>query len=224
MDWLSLAAWGEGWAPTRCIACGDGRCRDALAFCRVCCDSVRPQHDAADMVDGQPLVAAFSYSGAVARAVTAMKFDASPPGWGGALSPWLCALAARGAEFDAVVAVAPSAVRLRDRGWHLPDLLASAAAAATGRPAPLALRRTDHQAARARGVHGEPTFCADAWALGGIRTLLIDDVLTTGTTLAAASRAIDCAGGSVVAYGVLADARPRVGAARQTQSAHRVTA
>jgi orotate phosphoribosyltransferase len=58
----------------------------------------------------------------------------------------------------------------------------------------------------------------------GARVLLVDDVLTTGTSLVEATRAIESAGGKTVAFGVLIDRSPGIDLGVPLFGAYRVTA
>jgi ComF family protein len=159
-------------------------------------------------------IAAFSYGGAIARAITRLKYErrpdlARPLGdllWR-AVGPHARAL--RGAL---VVPVPLHGKRLAERGFNQSALLAHRLAARLGSPwAPLALGRvrdTPRQATldrseRSRNVRG--AFRARAAISREPRlVLLVDDVTTTGATLAACAHALRDAGAASVATAVLA--------------------
>ncbi|WP_309625256.1 ComF family protein [Methylibium sp.] len=115
---------------------------------------------------------------------------------------------------DAVLPVPLSAARLRERGYNQAALLARALAARLGtsfQPAwLLRLRDTPHQIAlprerRATNVRG--AFAAEPLALAalrGRRIALVDDVMTTGSTLDEASRVLLAAGAAEVQVWVVA--------------------
>ncbi|RXZ45882.1 ComF family protein, partial [Agromyces binzhouensis] len=74
-----------------------------------------------------------------------------------------------------------------------------------------ALDRVDQAALgrEARRANSDGSFAAPR-TLAGRRFLLVDDIVTTGSTLADATRAIHAAGGSVDAISVLAQTRLRI--------------
>jgi predicted amidophosphoribosyltransferase len=101
-----------------------------------------------------------------------------------------------------VVTWAPtSAARRRDRGFDQGELLARTVARQLGLPCRRLLERTGPSAAqtgrsRAERLHG-PGFTARP-GLDGRRIIVIDDVVTTGSTLAAAGAALRHAGAAEV--------------------------
>jgi ComF family protein len=118
------------------------------------------------------------------------------------------------ARVDQVLPVPLSEARLRERGynqaWELARSVASALAlAAHGNvlerridtPHQLSLPRAQ-RAANIRGAFAVTP--AGRAAIGGLRLALVDDVLTTGATLAEASRALLAAGAAGVEVWVLA--------------------
>ena len=196
--------------PVDCAGCGApdravcAECRAALAPSPV--RAPRPGVDA---------WAGISYAGVAARAIRSFKdegrTDAAP-----ALAPALrAALAAACARLDAAsvleVAVVPStAAARRVRGYDPVRLLVRRAGF---RPASV-LRARDRadQAGlgrEARRANAEGSLAPIA-RLDGRRFVLVDDVVTTGATLADAARAIRSAGGSVEAIAVLAHTARRV--------------
>ncbi|MFZ5425563.1 MAG: ComF family protein [Thermodesulfobacteriota bacterium] len=95
--------------------------------------------------------------------------------------------------------------RLLSRGYNQSAELARAVADAIGVPmVPGALRKTRHTTpqsrlgARERKANLAGAFVADTALAGGRRILLVDDVMTTGSTLEAAAKALLTAGAARV--------------------------
>jgi ComF family protein len=111
---------------------------------------------------------------------------------------------------DAVLALPLAAPRLRERGYNQAEEIARALAARIGRPLLRdALVRTRHCPSqqglnldkRRSNVRG--AFAAGT-AVSGLRVLLVDDVLTSGSTLDAAATALKAAGARWVTNCVVA--------------------
>jgi predicted amidophosphoribosyltransferase len=190
--------------PVACVGCGApdrgvcAGCRGELAPRTV--RAVRPGVDA---------WAGLAYEGVAARAIRSFK-DEGRTAAAAVLAPALrAALAAAcseaGASRGLEVAVVPStAAARRARGYDPVSLLVRHAGF---RPATVLVARDradqaglDRVARRANAAGS----IAPRHALDGRRFVLVDDVVTTGSTLAEAGRAIRSAGGAVEAVAVLA--------------------
>ena len=192
--------------PVECAGCGSpdrmlcGRCRRDLVAA-----------PARTVAGGLDVVAAAPYAGTVQRVVLALKDGRTS--LASALAPLLSSALARAAAGDDVelVAVPSTRAALRRRGFD-PVLVVLARLGA--RPSrvlrPARTHRVQKGLGRAerlqnlRGVHRATR------ALRGRRFLIVDDVVTTGATLAEAARAIRDAGGEVVGAVAIA-ATPRLG-------------
>lgn len=154
------------------------------------------------------------FSGITRRALHALKYG----GERRLAAPLGAALADRwrraGTGGDVFVPVPASPDRVRERGYDQAALLAAAAGRRLGLPNATALERTrttaaqaslDHEA-RARNLQGAFRI-GDATVITGRWAVLVDDVVTTGATLAACAALLIEAG--AIAVSAIAVARER---------------
>lgn len=169
--------------------------------------------DACDPIRRGRLHAVGTYGGALAAAIRRFKYRGER-GLAGELGALLAARVgadlALGTALDVVVPAVLHEDRARDRGYDQSRLLAAEVARRCGLPLRAPLRRIRpsrpqvelDRTARAANLRG--AFVAEAGALRGLRVALIDDVATTGATLAAASAACRAAGARDVRHYVVA--------------------
>lgn len=198
-------------APPRCAACDEPIAMRSV-FCRACASTLQ----AASPHDGVAIaVAPFIYGGAVATALTRFKYEARPD-----LARPLSHLLLRATRTlahdppDVVVPVPLHPSRLAERAYNQASLLARPVAADLHADfSPLALARTRDtprqahldRAARSQNVDGAFRV-RRASHVCGRRVLVVDDVVTTGATLAACTHALLDAGARDVRSAVVARA------------------
>lgn len=176
----------------RCVACGgDGR-----GLCDRCAARLRPPPSLAPPVGMASAAAWCSYEGVGRSLIRALKYDART-----SLAPLLgsvlAELFATRRWHDAVLTWAPTTpAQRRARGFDQAELLARATARLLHVPVRPLLRRVPgpcqtgrHLADRLVGPRFEPTG-----RLPGETAVVIDDVRTTGATLAAAAGVLHSVG------------------------------
>jgi len=196
-------------APAGCAAC-DGAVAHGRAFCPPCAATlVRAE------VRDRDRLAAFVYGGAIAEALRRFKFNDRPD----LTRPLLaglhtCLPRLEETPVDLVVPVPLHPARLVERGYNQAALLARPLARWLAAPcAPRALGRSVATARQteltreARSSNVERAFAAlEPARLAGRSVLLVDDVETTGATLAACGRALLDGGARAVRSVVVARA------------------
>ena len=191
-------------APSYCQ-----HCHDYCPSSRLLCDRCGPALDSVPLpapseLDAIPVYSSGLHQGVLAQSVRALKYSgathlAQPLG-----QRMRMALPAALARIDVIVPVPLHAVRLAERGYNQSALLARTLAKELRIPLlATALRR---QRATLPQAHlGREQRCdnlrqafAPADITPGSRLLLVDDVITTGSTLRSCSDALRQAGGQVV--------------------------
>lgn len=210
-------------SPPRCVSCLQ---RGQHPWCPSCleqvrwldegacslCASPRPEHDCwPSWVPVSGTTALAVYEGPVADAVVTGKVR-------GAVAVWrtfgrLLGALVDASNSDVVVPIPTDRQRARQRGHDHALLLARAVAAGARRPMRQLLSPMGALPDRGRAHAGAslpmPAFRARA-DLAAARVLLVDDVLTTGTTAAAAACSALDAGAARVAVAVVGRAGSRI--------------
>lgn len=196
-------------APPSCAAC-DTPC--AATFCPVCgaLSLVAGERE----FDGVPLVVAGDYVAPLSAAITRFKYEGRPE-----LARCLASLLSEGLQqlrlpADAVLVPVPlHPRRLATRGYNQAALLAQELAKLARLPCePRFLRRareTERQVGKSRQLR--LTNAQGAFELRRSRrakVVLVDDVITTGSTVRACAQALAEGGATLVAVVALAQALP----------------
>ena len=179
--------------PTACPVCW----AQGPAPCETCAAELRPA-PALPAPSAVGSCAAFlAYDGAGRELVARLKYRnarSSVP----FLARGMAALVR--VEVDVVTWAPTTPARLRDRGFDQARLLARAVASRQGLPCRRLLRRAAGPAQTGRDAAARrvgPVFTVPR-PVDGRRVLLVDDVVTTGATVAAAARALREAGAAEV--------------------------
>jgi predicted amidophosphoribosyltransferase len=171
--------------------------------CDACWASVRPAPN------GHGVTAAIAYEGAGRRLLLGLKY-ANARHVVGPLADRLVDLVDP-TEVDVVTWAPTSGRRRRRRGYDQAELIARAVATRLDVPARALLRRTGPnvpQTGRSREARADGPMFVGRRLWRPVRVLALDDVVTTGATLRAASAALQRAGAGAVVC-VAAAATPR---------------
>lgn len=181
----------QRFAPPWCDRCG---LPDVFSSCA--CDST--PHELSHVRSVGP------YSGWIRGAIHALKYE-NEWGRGEHFGPLVAAVAATTGSYDVIVPVPLHASRLRRRGFNQSQLLAEHVSCNLGVPTEPLLIRTKATASQVdldatqRYENTRNAFVlARPTALNDSSVLLVDDVITTGSTLAACATVLRDAGATTV--------------------------
>ncbi|GGJ60770.1 ComF family protein [Deinococcus aquiradiocola] len=196
--------------PRRCPGC-DAQLGASAGLCPACRATLRPQvqrHSPLHLHPTPHLVVLGPYRGVLGRSVKALKYGGSRE-VAGVLGAALASGVPSEWGVQGVSGVPLHRSRQQQRSFNQAELLGRATAERLGVPYLAALARQRSTGAQARRhaserrVAVQDAFVATGAPLPGT-LLLVDDVLTTGSTLLACTRALQTAGVQRVYYAVVA--------------------
>ncbi len=205
--------------PPKCVFCGKLLDLQEEGLCAACRrDLPWLEGAAAEQVLGGGFlcVSPLRYRGSVRDSLRRYKFQGCR-GYHRAYGPLLahCIQVHLEGQYDLITWAPLSARRKRERGYDQAYLLASAAAGVLGTKAVPLLRKVKHTAAQSgleedaqRRSNVQGVYAAfNPAAAAGKRILLVDDIVTTGSTLVSCAKVLQEAGAVGVACAALARAR-----------------
>jgi len=183
-------------APALCWSCG-ASAGGGRSLCRGCRASLRWAAPEIEPVLGLAAWAPVAYQGPARALVRGLKFRGAR-GLADDLAAAMAAAPPDGLLEGVLVPVPLSRARLRERGFDQAQRLASALGERTGLPVAAVLRREgrpQRQSRRGRSARlSLPPGSVSARGPAPSRAVLVDDVITTGATLAACAEALRGAG------------------------------
>ncbi len=185
-------------APPLCPACG-AHCGEGQPLCAGCREDLRWLSGGPETVAGVPVWAPLSYAGSAPGLVRALKYRGALQLADAMAAHIAAGIPAGHGRSATLVPVPMDSGRRRRRGYNQAERLAAALGRRTGAPVADCLERTGPA-----GPQVGRTRENRLRALGEVRArahvspppnvLLVDDVVTTGATLAACARALRAAG------------------------------
>lgn len=199
---------------TRCAACD----RPGASPCPRCHGALGPPAPEPDPPGLNGLIALLRYDGPARALVARIKYRNQRQ-----VVAWLAdglAAQVRDAAIELVTWAPTTGERRRRRGFDHGEVLARAVARRLGVPTRALLRRVEGSAQTGRPASERrsagPVFTPRRRLAPGTRVLVVDDVVTTGTTLRAAVAALRRAGAVVVPAAAARTPSPRAPAAPGT--------